>query len=67
MNADDRLRLFRSLVRDALRAGWSVERDDLAPDERDGVERAVDRVHEADNALGNMGSPTDGDAGEEGR
>lgn len=55
MNTDDRLILFRARVRDALHAGWALERDaNLTLKEREIVEHAVNRVHEADNAATQM-------------
>ena len=60
MNTEDRIAMFRQLVRDALHAGWAVERDEnLTIRERECVEHAVNRVHEADAAMSN-GSATRG-------
>ena len=51
MNTEDRVALFRSRVREALHAGWALERDrHLTIREREHVEHAVNRIHEADSA-----------------
>ena len=55
MNTEDRIALFRQRTREALHAGWSLERDaGLSVREREVTEHAVNRVHEADNAASRL-------------